>query len=234
MPLERKDVLVLLPGYNEEKLLREPLRALKARDIALLAIDDGSTDGSYRILQEEGVETIQFRQNQGKGAALRKGFEEALRREFKWVIILDADGQHAPEDLDIFLAKASEGDYDLINGNRFDDAKNMPKLRYWTNRVMSWIIGSMIGQKVLDSQCGYKMLSTRFLRKARLRSNRFEIEDDIILEAGRHHCQMAYVPVRCMYADEVSHIHPVRDTLRFIHFVSTWFWENKVRTRNKQ
>ena len=144
------------------------------------------------------------------------------------MLILDADGQHLPEEIPRFLEVAGSGRFGLLKGNRMGKPDKMPWVRYGTNRLLSRVISHLIHQKVLDSQCGYKMLSTEFLKKAKLTADQFEIEDDILLEAGRLQVPIENVPVTSHYGEEISHIHPVKDTVRFLRFL--WTWRRQRRT----
>jgi len=221
-------VAALLPVYNEAAHLRGVLERLKRQRLHVLVVDDGSTDGSSEIAVQSRVETLALGENYGKGYALRKGFEALCGRSFDWVLILDADGQHLPEEIPSFIAAAETGRYDFINGNRLGKSGNMPPVRYWTNRVMSGMISLLVGQKVRDVQCGFKMFSAQYVKRARLMADRFEIEDDLVLEAGRLGFRIGHVPVSTVYGKEVSKIRPVRDTLRFIGFIMKWIWRVRV------
>ncbi len=215
---------VLVPVFNEAAHLGDFLRRLKAQGLAILVVDDGSTDRSREAARAEGVEVLALGTNQGKGAALAAGFRNLVERGFEWVVVLDGDGQHRPEEIPLFLEKAAAGPFGVINGSRLKNPAEMPRVRFLTNRFMSWVIGGLAGQRIEDSQCGYKMLSSAFLRKAALRSRRFEIESEILLEAGRLGFPIGAVPVSSVYGSEESHIRPVRDTLRFIRFVVRRVW----------
>ena len=90
-----------------------------------------------------------------------------------------------------------------------------------TIKSMSWIVSLIANQKIEDAQCGFKMLSSAFLKRARLISNKFEIEDELLLEASRLGFAIVSVPITSAYGTEHSHIHPVIDTLRFFRFLLT-------------
>ncbi|HTL69865.1 MAG TPA: hypothetical protein VL404_01095, partial [Candidatus Eisenbacteria bacterium] len=110
----------------------------------------------------------------------------------------------------------------LILGNRMSRPEGMPLVRRLTNRFMSSILSALAGQRVPDSQCGYRALSRELVSRLRLRTDRFEIESEMLLEASRMGFRVSSVPVRCVYADEKSQVNPFRDTLRFLRFLALY------------
>lgn len=217
--IERALVAVLVPAYNEERHLAAFLDRLAQERLHVLVVDDGSTDGTSEIARSKGVETVRLERNGGKGAALREGFRRLAGRGFEWIVIMDGDGQHLPSDIGGFLRAAAAAPGSVVNGNRLDDPRGMPAVRKWTNLTMSAVISAMARTRIRDSQCGFKMLPAAFLRRAELRCDRFEIEDEILLEAARLGFGITHAPVTSVYGNEDSHIHPLRDTARFLRFV---------------
>lgn len=211
---------ILIPSYNEEKGIGSLIRALKARNLAVYVVDDGSTDKTASKAESEGAIVIRHEVNKGKGASLREGFGHILKEDFDAVLLMDADGQHAVEDIDSFSEKMRKTDADVVIGNRMDDTSSMPLSRKHTNRFMSWLISKVSGQRVSDTQCGFRLIKTDVLNKIRLESSNYEIESELIIEAARKGFRIESVPIRTVYRDEKSRINPVLDTLRFIFFIS--------------
>lgn len=223
--IPRETIAVLTPVYNEKEHLGDFLDRLIKQGLHILVVDDGSTDGSGETSLSKGVETLRLPVNKGKGHALQLGLKHLVKKGFGWIIVMDSDGQHLPEEIPLFIESAESASYGVINGNRLHHPKGMPILRILTNRLMSFIVSRIAGQAVLDSQCGFKMLSTDFLRKSDLRCCHFEIEDELLLEAARLKYRIGFVPITSVYARENSHIDPLRDTLRFIRFI--WVWRRR-------
>ena len=227
MTLSKSDVCVLIPAYNEEKRIGSVIGAAQERGFAVVAVDDGSQDDTVGVIRRSGAHCVVSAVNGGKGAAIRKGFDWVMKSPFKAVIVVDADGQHDPAELDSFVTALAGGEADLVIGNRMHDPQGMSFLRRCTNRTMSFIISSTAGQHVPDTQCGYRAFTRKALEKMTLKTDRFEIESEMILSAGRSRLKLRSIPIRSVYRDEVSHIRPVRDTCRFFKFLLRFIVSNK-------
>ena len=139
-----------------------------------------------------------------------------MDRQFDFVIILDADGQHLPEEIDRFVTAALSADEPkLILGNRMNDVSSMPRLRQIVNRWMSKRISALCGQEIPDTQCGFRMLHRQLIPELLGGAARFDYETEMLIVASRKGFRITSVPITTVYCDEVSSIHPVRDTLRF-------------------
>ena len=215
--LSKSEVCILVPAYNEEKRIGAVIEAVRQRGFPVLAVDDGSFDNTFSVIQKSGAQGIRSPKNEGKGAAMRRGFEWILNSPHQAVIIVDADGQHDPAELERFLEALSEAD--VVVGDRMRHPAGMSLLRRLTNRVMSFMISSVAGQKIPDTQCGYRALSRRALQTMHLRTERYEIESEILMEAGRRGLKILSIPIRSVYRDEISRIRPMRDTGRFFRFL---------------
>jgi len=163
--------------------------------------------------------------NRGKGEALRTGFEYAVQNGYDFVITLDADLQHKPEELKLFVEINQNGSYDLIVGTRDFSFKNMPFDRVVTNFVSSVILTLLSGQKIRDSQSGYRMISSRILREVKLKCRKYDLESEILIKAGRKGFRIGLVPTATVYEGSRSFINPLVDTGRFVKICwKSLFW----------
>ncbi len=213
----KSDVCILIPAFNEHKNIRRVVEGVKHFGYDVLVVDDGSTDQTAAQAQKAQAQTLILPVNEGKGAAIRKGFDWILRHHPAAVVVMDADGQHDPVEIQKFVQALDEAD--LVVGNRMTHPKGMPLVRRWTNRIMSWIVSCVAGQQIPDTQCGYRALNRRALEAISLSTDRFEIESEMLLEAARKKLKIASIPVSSVYRDEVSHIRPLQDTGRFFKFL---------------
>jgi len=145
-----------------------------------------------------------------------------MERGIDYVLILDGDGQHLPEEIDRFLAAAAETPCGLFVGNRMHQTDGMPWLRLFTNRVMSWMISRFCKQPIPDSQCGYRMIHRKVIPALFCESNAYDYETEMLLIASLNGHRIGSVPVTTVYGDETSKIQPFRDGLRFWKLLSRY------------
>jgi len=213
---DRHKIAAVIPAYQEKKHIGDVVRRTRDKIDNVLVVDDGSNDKTAERAREAGAEVIVHPQNRGKGEAIKTGLRHFLNRQFDWVFILDADGQHRPEEIDRFLAAAvSAAEPKLILGNRMNDVSSMPLVRRIINRYMSKKISRVCRQDIPDTQCGFRMLHRQLIPDLLEGADRFEYESEMLIIASRKGFRIDSVSISTVYSDEVSSIHPVRDTLRF-------------------
>ena len=217
--------LAVIPAYNEAQRVADVVRRARAT-LPVLVVDDGSTDETASLAEEGGATVLRQRPNQGKGAALRAGFRWALEAGYQAVIMLDADGQHDPAEIPLFLRAYQEAGADLIIGAR--DFRQMPPVRRATNTIGRWLFSWALGQPDRDNQSGYRLVSRR-LMEAMLDSSEsgFEFEVEMITVCVERGLRLGWVPIRTIYAGERSHIHPLRHVVHFLRIV----WQTRRRIR---
>ena len=220
--IDRTNVAALIPCYFEEKHLREVAQRTKAQLDTVLVVDDGSTDRTMEEAKAAGVAVIRHEVNQGKGAAIKTGLRELSARDrIEYILILDGDGQHLPEEIPRFLAEANRSGAAMLVGNRMTDLKTMPRVRRLTNQFMSGKISEVCGQEIPDTQCGFRMIRRHLASVlCAAPSTRYDYETEMLAIVARQGCRIGAVPVSTVYGDETSKIHPVRDTLRFLKLLS--------------
>ncbi len=206
---------VVLPAYNAAKTIGPLVQSIKSQGLPVVVVDDGSTDNTAAIAAQHGALVISHLRNQGKGRALRTGFEHALRATYEAVVTMDSDGQHHPEDIPKFIQAAERQHAGIVVGNRMGSAV-MPFMRRHTNRVMSRLISALSRQEIPDSQCGFRLIHREVLATVPLRSRHYEIETELLLAASRRRWKTISVPIQATYNNgAVSYIRPLQDTVRF-------------------
>jgi len=210
---------VVIPTYNEDKTISELIDKIRSLGLDIVIVDDGSTDNTAKIAAEKGVLLIRNEKNEGKGSSLIKGFNYSLDKGFDAVICMDGDGQHLPEEIPNFIHLAEHSTSSIFVGNRMSKTRNMPFIRMLTNRFMSWFISQVARQKIYDTQCGFRLIKNDVLRKVGLKTSKFEIESELLIQASRLGFKIESVPIKSVYAGEKSQINPFLDTIRFIKFI---------------
>ena len=212
----RLKTAAIIPAYREEQHISDVVRRTRRQLDHVLVVDDGSRDPTARCAREAGAEVIVHSQNRGKGEAIKTGLRHWLDRQFTHVIILDADGQHLPEEIDRFIAAAAQaGDRSFFLGNRMNNLSGMPFVRRVVNRYMSNRISRICRQEIPDTQCGFRMLDRQLIPELLDGGNRFDYETEMLIIASRKGYRIESVPITTVYSDEVSKIRPARDTIRF-------------------
>lgn len=219
-PLDRRNVAAVIPAYHEQVHVGKVAERARLQLDHVLVVDDGSTDRTAECAREGGAEVIVHPQNRGKGEAIKTGLRHWLALpEIEFVVLLDADGQHSPEEIDRFLQAASGSVAGLFIGTRMNDLRSMPFVRRKVNRYMSRRISRVCRQEVPDTQCGYRMVHRDLAPHLLAGTSRFDYETEMLFIASRQGFRIASVPISTIYSDEVSSIHPVRDTIRFFRLI---------------
>ena len=212
---DRPSIAAVIPAYREEKHIGDVVLRTRQQLDDVLVVDDGSDDQTAAGARDAGAEVIVHPQNRGKGESIKTGLRHWLDRQFDYVVILDADGQHLPEEIDRFVNAASTLDAQLFIGTRMNDLSGMPPLRRIVNRYMSKRISRVCGQEIPDTQCGFRMLHRQLVPDVLGGADRFDYETEMLIFASRKGYRIESVPISTVYRDEVSSIHPIRDTIRF-------------------
>lgn len=216
--------MAVIPAKDAAGTVGDVVRGLRRvlPDLEVLVVDDGSGDETGARAREAGARVERHDVNRGKGAALQTGFDAAVAAGAEAVLALDADGQHDPASAPGLLAALEHAD--VVVGTRNADRRGMPWLRKATNDVTSWWVSRLAGQRIEDSQSGYRAIRADVIRRVRPASTRFEYESEFLVAAARAGFRVGSAPIPTLYNAPGSHIHPLRDTIRFVRFVWRHLW----------
>ncbi len=220
-------VLIIIPAFNEEKSLGKLLKSISSivprKDV--LVVDDGSQDKTAIIAKRAGCRVLSQKTNQGKGLALRAGFAFALKSGYDAVITMDADGQHDPSEIPKFLKSFKKSGADFIIGTREQNLSEMPFLRFLVNKTTSLVTSILAGVRIHDSQSGYRLIRSILIKKINLKTERFQMETEIIIKAAMKKFSIIEVPIKTIYFKKFkSYINPLIDTVRFIKLSLRMLW----------
>lgn len=219
------NLLALVPAYNEALHIDAVVTGASLH-LPVLVVDDGSSDETASKAESAGALVLRQNPNQGKGAALRAGFRFALEQGYQGVLTLDADGQHNPAEMPIFLERYEQSGADLIIGAR--DFSQMPLVRRFSNTFGRWSFSWALGQPDRDNQSGYRLISRRLMEAMLLSSEEgFEFEVDMIVICVENGLLLDWVSISTIYAGERSHINPLKHTLNYFRMI----WQTRQRMR---
>ena len=219
--LQRK-IMILIPCYREESAIRNVAsQAIQTGLGDVVIVDDGSPDKTADEARAAGAHVIVHEVNKGKGAAMITGFTYALENNYEAVITLDGDGQHPPAEIINFVNAWNETNADMIVGTRMANTEGMPFIRLATNKFMSWLLSKSLGQRVSDTQNGFRLYTAKVLPICiDCSSGGFSAESEHLLQISLHGFKIAEAPTSTIYGEEKSKIRPVRDTIRFFKMLS--------------
>ncbi len=208
-PLRATTLTIVIPVYNEQKTIARVVRAVLAADIGLdkevVVVDDCSRDGTREVLRElereinaggrgPRLQLVFHEINQGKGAALRSGFQQASG---DIVLIQDADLEYDPRDYPALLDPILDGHADVVFGNRFHGNAHRV-LYFWhyqANRFLTLLCNILTNLNLEDMEVGYKVFRREVIQSLDLKSNRFGFEPEVVIKVARLGCRIYEVPI---------------------------------------
>lgn len=199
--ISEREILILIPAFNEEGRVGEVIKGVctSLAGATILVVDDGSSDRTAEVSTRAGAKVVRHPFNLGVGTALQTGYKFAVKNGYKYVIQLDADGQHPPEYLPWFIAKLKETEADLIVGSRFlnDSDGTMSVVRKLGNRLFARLLSLLIKEKLTDPTSGYRALKSTILQFCVQDQYAFDYPDaDFLLTLHRSGFRIEEIPVR--------------------------------------
>ncbi len=213
----------VIPAYNEERTVAEAVRKCLEHVDEVIVVDDGSTDATAEEAERAGAVVYRHEHNVGEGGATRTGIKAALERGADAIVTVDADGQHAPEEMLRLLKPVIEGRADIVFGTRMHNFTG-PRSKWLGNLLLTWLTS----RRVSDSQCGYRAMSRRAALAIDIESNRYEVASEIVLKAVELGLRIEEVPVRCIYRDARKGT-GVRDGIAIALWVLRWRLKRLLR-----
>ncbi len=212
------DICIVIPAYNASQTIGDVVaRAL--RHCHVIVADDGSEDNTAQVAGNAGAEVIRIEKNQGKGNALRELFLRAMDAGYSAVITMDADGQHDPDEVPLFLREHERYPDAIIVGSRMKDKDLIPARRYNAMRIARFYISYAANQFIEDTQCGFRLYPLSIIEKINLVTERYVTETEILMKAGDSGYRIRFIPVKAIYDGNRSHFRPVKDIAAITAYV---------------
>jgi len=237
---EKHQCCVLIPTYNNITTLKTVLERVLTHTSHVIVVNDGSTDGTFEILESYGerIKWVNYTKNRGKGYALRLGFKKALQLGYRYALTLDSDGQHFPEDMSKFLHLLEQSvDPVLILGNRNMESEGIPAKSSFGNRFSNFWFWVETGLKQPDTQTGFRLYPIHAYQHSRFFTRKFEFEIEVLVRSAWSDISIRTVPIGVKYfagEERVSHFRPFKDfsrisVLNTVLVLITFLW---IKPRN--
>ena len=219
-------VSVIIPVFNEEVTVGDVVnRTNKTLDklgkpYEVLVVDDGSNDKSAEIAQKQKAIVIKGFHT-GKGFALRCGF---LRAKGEYVVTLDADGSHKPEEIPLILSYLTQDKADFVVGSRFanseDNKTKIPKINRAGNKLFNNLTEYLTGIHITDSQSGFRAIRASLIKDMKLTSYGYEVESEMLVKALRKRARVVETPISFIQRTVGrSKLDPLKDGTRILYAI---------------
>ncbi|MBA7708408.1 Undecaprenyl-phosphate 4-deoxy-4-formamido-L-arabinose transferase [subsurface metagenome] len=206
-------ILIATPAYNEERYIGSVV--LKARQYAdeVIVLDDGSTDDTSEIARLAGATVIRHEENKGYGAAIQSLLAEAKKRNPEVLVLLDADSQHNPDEIPSLIKSIISEGFDLVVGSREQQKAKIPPYRRIGQRVLSYLSGILSGEKLSDSESGFRGFSRKAITVLEPRENGMAVSAETIADAAEKGLKISEIPISIVYTKDGSTLNPIRHGL---------------------
>lgn len=202
-------VCVVVPAYNEATVIGEVvksarevfLKSKKAYDIDIVVVNDGSKDETANEAKKGGAIVINHILNSGAGSATLTGLAYARQHNYDIAATMDADGQHAPDDVLEGIKSIDQGNTDLLIGSRLIDSRGMSKIKVLGNKGLSLFTYLLFGINVTDSQSGLRIFSKRAIDGLQWKSTGYEFCSEMIWRAKQARMSVSEYPIKAIYTD---------------------------------
>ncbi len=209
-------ITALLPAYNEDISIGSVVLRTRAYANRVVVIDDGSSDHTAEVAALAGAEVLQHEKNQGKGAALKTGFQSLNGDSV--IVTIDTDGQHDPADIPRLVEPILRGEADMVNGSRYlnGNKKDTPLYRRLGQVVLDKATNLDSGLAVTDSQSGFRAFSGAAKGVFRFRQNGLAIESEMLADAAAAGLRIKEVEIGVRYDVDGSSENPVAHGVRVL------------------
>ena len=224
---------IIVPTYNNRNTVVNVIERLLPFAYPVIVVNDGSTDDTESLInaliesQTSSLITfVSYKDNRGKGHALRSGFRKAIEMGFDYAVTIDSDGQHYPEDIvklvtvlehEMLKVKERQKDRILVVGNRKLQQDNMPGGNTFANYFSNFWFMLQTWQYLPDTQTGYRIYPLHHLHGLDWLTARYEAELVLLVFAAWHGVRLVSSPIRVYYppqGERVTHFRPVYDFVR--------------------
>lgn len=212
-------ICVLIPTYNNAGTLHHVISDVLSYSPNVIVVNDGSSDNTQNIIDNFGnsIKVVSYKDNKGKGSALKKGFEYAKSLGYEYAITIDSDGQHFASDIPSFVKAIIENPGSLIIGERDLTNVDINGKSSFANKFSNFWFAIQTGKNLKDTQTGYRAYPLNKLYGLSLLTSRYEAELELLVFASWHGVRLIPIPISVYYppqSERVSHFKPALDFTR--------------------
>lgn len=209
---------VIIPAYNNADTIEEVVNDTLKFAVNIIIVNDGSNDGTSEILKKyPSIEVIHHIKNLGKGQALKNAFQKAIEKGFLYAITMDSDGQHKASDIPALTDAEERNPGSLIIGKRNLKQENLPGKNNFANKFSNFWFRFIAGQKLDDTQSGYRLYPLNFIKDIKPHTGKYEFELEMLVRAAWKGIKIISVPINVYYppaGKRISHFRPFTDFMR--------------------
>ncbi|UCG82011.1 MAG: glycosyltransferase family 2 protein [Dehalococcoidia bacterium] len=204
-PEHKFKIIAAIPCLNEERFIGSVILKTKKFVDSVIVIDDGSTDATAEVAAAAGAKVHKHGENRGYGAAISSALAKGRQLKTDVLVILDGDGQHDPNDIPNMIRPLLDGEADVVVGSRFlGTVKKPPLYRRLGQRVLTTVTNLSSGQKISDSQSGFRAYSSKALKELDLTETGMSASSELQFLIGRSGLRLAEVPIDVSYMGRVK------------------------------
>lgn len=198
---KKQKTIAVVPCFNEEATIGSVVLRAKRHVDEVLVIDDGSIDDTVSVARDAGASVISHKKNGGKGSGIKTGFKYALSNNFEYIVTIDGDGQHNPDEIPTVLDNIKNNGCDISIGVRYGETTEMPPWRKVGKRVLDYATSFGNGGHLTDSQCGFRAFNKKAVDVlvSRLNGGDFNVESEELIRAHDLGLKVGTKRIMCRY-----------------------------------
>ena len=212
-------ICALIPTYNNANTILDLVRRTREQLKDIIVVVDGCTDNTLDLLRELDfpITIVSYPKNKGKGYALKQGFRKAIELGFEYVLTIDSDGQHYPEDIPLLVSALKKHPGSLVVGSRKLVSENVPSTNKFANAFSNFWFHIQTHVKLPDTQTGFRIYPLKKLYGLSMMTHRYEAELLLLVFAAWHNVPLLPGDIRVYYPpkeERISHFRPAVDFTR--------------------